>query len=251
MIPPRTVAPRLARNNLLAALSTADRALLALNLEPVMLSKGDILFAPGDEVTAVHFPSDGTIVSLLIATSPGEVVETASIGREGAVGGIVSQGALPAYTQAVVQMSGPAYRLPLVNLQEAKMRSLTLRNLFACYADCLLSQVLQSVACNALHPIEQRCARWLLSTRDRIGGNNLPLTHETLAQTLGIQRTYVSKVLGRFQREGLLKTTRGRIEMIDIDRLESASCECYEQVRHHFDRVLAGVYPANDLSNTA
>ncbi|HUZ66455.1 MAG TPA: Crp/Fnr family transcriptional regulator [Beijerinckiaceae bacterium] len=237
-----------ARNNLLDALQPADRALLAPHLEKVMLSKGDVLFAPGDEVTIVHFPCNATIASLLIAMSPGDMVETASIGREGAVGGIVSQGALPAYTQAVVQIGGPTYRMALASLQEAKARSLTLRNLFARYADCLLSQVLQSVACNALHPIDQRCARWLLSMRDRIGANNLPLTQETLAQMLGIQRTYLSKVFGRFKCEGLVKTTRGRVELIDIDRLEGASCECYGQVKHHFERVLKGVYPEDDLS---
>ncbi|HVB88854.1 MAG TPA: Crp/Fnr family transcriptional regulator [Beijerinckiaceae bacterium] len=249
-MPVRPSSRQTPENNLLAALLPADKALLAPHLERVVLAKGDVLFSPGDEVTTVHFPCDGAIVSLLIAMSPGETVETASIGREGAVGGIVSQGVLPAYAQAVVQMGGPARRLTLTSLQEAKARSITLRNLFACYADCLLSQVLQSVACNALHSIDQRCARWLLSTRDRIGDSSLPLTHEMLAQSLGIQRTYVSKVLGRFQREGVLKITRGRIELANIDRLEDAACECYGQVKHHFEHVLTGVYP-DDLSDTA
>lgn len=238
-------------NNLLAALRLADRALLAPKLEETALSRGDILFSPGDDVTSVHFPCDGAIVSLLVSTRAGDVVETATIGREGAVGGIVSHGCLPAFTQAVVQMSGPAFRLPLASLQEAKSRSVPLRNLFARYADCLLSQVLQSTACNALHQIDQRCARLLLSTRDRIGAASLPITQETLSVMLGIQRTYASKVLARFQREGLVKTSRGRIQIVDEAALAARSCECYEQVKRHFDRVLKGVYPDSDLSNSA
>ena len=134
-------------------------------------------------------------------------------------------------------------------LQTAKAQSPTLRNLFSRYGDCLLSQVLQSVACNALHTIDQRCAKWLLSTRDRVGSDTLRLTHETLAEMLGVQRSYVSKVLGRFYRDKLVRIGRGRVEITDLAGSEQATCECYSRVTRHFERVLSGVYPGIETAS--
>ena len=121
-----------------------------------------------------------------IAMRDGRSAEVATVGREGAVGGVVSSGFLPASTNAVVQIGGPVLRLDALRLQEVKRSSPALRNLFTHYADCLLAQVLQSVACNALHPIESRCLRWLLTFQDRLGTPVLPVTQEMLAEMLGV-----------------------------------------------------------------
>ncbi len=117
-----------------------------------------------------------------------------------------------------------------------------MRNLFTRYSDCLLAQVLQSVACNALHPIEQRCARWLLTLQDRLDTDTLPITQEMLAERLGVQRTYLTRVLKMLQQQGLIAVGRGRITIRDRADMERASCECHAVVKRHFEEVLGAVY---------
>ncbi len=143
-------------NRLIASLKPQDLSLLEPYLEPVVLSRGEILFDAGDDVVATYFPAAGTMASLVLPMADGRTVEAATIGREGAIGGIVSAGHKPAFARAVVQMPGTALRVEAARLDEAKDRSKTLRELIARYADALLAQVLQSVACNALHTIEHR-----------------------------------------------------------------------------------------------
>jgi CRP-like cAMP-binding protein len=235
-----------ANNRLLRALRPVDRELLEPDFKEVSLSRGAVLFEPGEDVRNAHFPCHETIISLLVSMRNGATAETAAIGREGAIGGIVSQGSVPAFTRAVVQIPGPALRLDIGTLNAAKSRSPSLANLFARYADCLLAQILQSVACNALHSIEQRAARWLLGMQDRLGADELPLTQEFFAERLGVQRTYVTRGAGALQSAGLISTQRGRITILDRGRLEQAACECHAAVREHFDRILAGVYPGDD-----
>ncbi len=235
-------------NGLLRALRPVDYALLSPHLERITLERGTVLFQPGEDVRNVYFPCDGAMLSLVVVMENGVTAETAAVGREGALGGIVSQGFVPAFTRAVAQLPGRALRLDAAQLAWAKAHSATLSNLFARYADCLIAQVLQSVACNALHPIEQRAARWLLSTHDRVGNDDLPLTQEFLAEMLGVQRTYVTKVASALQNAGFIRYHRGVVTIVDRPGLEKASCECYGAVREHFDRVLAGIYPdANEL----
>jgi CRP-like cAMP-binding protein len=239
-------------NRLLKQVQSPDDLLIGRWLERIDLQRGETLFEPGDEVEHVHFPCEGTIISLMIGTANGHAVEVLSIGCEGAAGGVVSQGLLPAYTHAVVKIGGPSLRISVVKLQQLKASSPALRNLITRYGDCLLAQVLQLVACNALHALEARCARWLLSVQERLASNELPITQEELAGSLGVQRSYASRVLQHLQSEGLIKMTRGRITILDRDRLMQTSCECYQAVREHFDRVLAGVYPGDkDPDNTA
>lgn len=233
-----------ASNGLLRILNPADHGLLAPHFEKVALPRGAILFEPGEDVRSVHFPVEQTVVSLVVAMRDGASAQTVSIGREGAVGGIVSKGFVPAFAQAVVQIPGPALRLDVSQLNAAKKSSEALANLFSRYADCLVAQLLQAVACNALHPIEQRAARWLLATQDRVG-DDLPLTQELLAEMLGVQRTYVTRVARALQAAGVIRYQRGRITILDRARLEQAACECHAAVRTHFERALAGVYPSD------
>ncbi|WP_455985315.1 Crp/Fnr family transcriptional regulator [Methylorubrum extorquens] len=230
------------RNLLLRSLAAAERRLVASHLEEVRLRTGDVLFESGDDVTHVTFPLDGTVATLLVPLREGRTIETATVGHEGAIGGVVSQGFLPAFNRAVVQIGGAALRVSAARLQTAKQASPVLRNALTRYSDCLLAQVLQSVACNAVHPIEQRSAKWLLTLHDRLGTDTLPVTQELLADMLGVRRTYLSGVLSRLQRQGLIQVSRGRITISNRKALQQAACECHSRVRNHYTEVLGATY---------
>lgn len=239
---PADPAPCLDSNLLLGALRASDRDLLRPHLESVVYAKGATIFEAGNPVTHITFPCEYSVATLLVTTSDGRTAETATVGHEGAVGGIVSQGYVPASTHAVVQIPGPMLRIEAAVLQEIKRQSPTVRDLFARYSDCFLAQVLQSSACNALHPIEQRCLRWLLTLHDRVGSPTLPITHELLAAMLGVQRTYLTRILSTLQDQGLIKVGRGRITVLDRPRMEAASCDCHARVRDHYATVLGAIY---------
>ncbi len=230
-------------NRLLRSLGRADRELLRPHLQPVLLRKGTVLIEAGEDVTRCHFPCDGTIAALVVALPDGTLTETATVGREGAIGGIVSLGQKPAFARAVVQVGGHALSIDSERLEACKEASSSFRDLISRYADCLLAQVLQSVACNALHSLEPRFCRWLLHVHDRTGGSDVPLTQEVLAEMLGVQRTTVTAVAASLHAKGLIQTGRGRIAVIDRPGIESMACACHNAVVEHFERVLPGVYP--------
>jgi hypothetical protein len=233
-------------NNLLRALRPADAAILNPLLEPWIGGRGEVIHEPGDPVRCVYFPCGPSMISYLVVLRDGMAVETALIGREGAVGGIVSKGRLPAFARAEVQFAGPFLRMAIADLEEAKQQSATLGNLFARYADCLAAQVFQSVACNAAHSIEQRTARWLVSAVERTGGSDIPLTQDQLAAMLAVGRSYISRVLRGFKQRGILEVRRGFLNIRNFEELRALACECNESVREHFDEVLSGVYPTED-----
>ena len=232
-------------NNLLRALRPDDLALLKPHLVPRRATRGTVLHEAGDLVEFAYFPCGSALTSYVVLLSSGASVETALIGREGAVGGIVSQGHLPAYSRAVVVLGGEFLRIELTALEEAKSRSLTLRHLFARYADCLLAQIFQAVACNAAHRIEQRAVKWLLTAMEHSGDHEVSLTQEQLASMLGVGRSYVSRVIQLLKQQEVLATRRGGLIVRDMEKLLSLSCDCPEAVRRHFDEVLAGVYPVS------
>jgi CRP-like cAMP-binding protein len=143
-----------------------------------------------------------------------------------------------------VKFGGPVVRLNVSRLDAAKATSISLRHIFARYADCMLAQVFQSTACNAIHSIEQRTAKWIISAMERADGNNMvPLTHEQLATLLGVGRSYASRVIQTFKVQGVLDTRRGAILVRDPDALRLHACLCNEAVKTHFEEVLRGVYP--------
>jgi hypothetical protein len=234
-------------NNLLRSMRDPDYALLAPHCERVERAAGDQLYRPGDNVEIVHFPCGPSLSSFLVSNEDGHDVETILVGREGAVGGIVSFGQLPAYCRITVKYGGPFLQLRASHLEAAKSKSLTLRYLFARYADCLLAQVFQSTACNAIHSIEQRAAKWILASMERTGDHAVPLTHEQLATMLGVGRSYASRIIQAFKLDGTLETRRGSLLIKNIDALKARSCLCNESVKSHFDVVLRGVYP-DDLA---
>jgi len=233
-------------NNLLRELRADDLAILRPKLDDWSAPTGTVLHQPGDAVRFAFFPRGSSLISYLVVFEDGRSIETALVGREGAIGGIVSHGRLPAYSRAEVQRGGAFFRIDLQHLEEAKSRSLTLRYLFARYADCLMAQVFQSVACNASHSIEKRTAKWLLAAVERIGTDDLALTQEQLATMLGVGRSYLSRVIHDLRQSAVIETRRGRIRVLDIDGLRALACECNDAVSRHFDEVLKGVYPAEE-----
>ena len=236
-------------NNLLRRLNDADFALLAPYLTQDESASDDLLYDPGDDVDTVHFPCGASLASYLVPNEDGRDVETILVGREGAVGGIVSLGYLPAYTRITVKFGGTFAHLPITKLELAKTTSISLRNIFARYADCLLAQMFQSTACNAIHSIEQRTAKWIISALERTEGPNIvPLTHEQLATLLGVGRSYASRVIQTFKVEGLVETRRGSLVVRDPDGLRQRACQCNESVKNHFEEVLRGVYPTEAVT---
>lgn len=230
-------------NGLLAALRDEDRALLDPHMSECRFSAGELIYDAGDVVEQCYFPLGPVLCSYLVELDCGSAVETILVGREGALGGIVSSGGLPAYARLHVLHGGQFLRLPTSELDRAKRASAALTDLLARYADCMMAQIFQSIACNAAHSIEERAAKWIVAAVDRIGANDVTMTQEQLASMMGIGRSYASRVLQRFKRDGLLRTRRGGIEVLDRRELKGRACTCNDRVRDHFDRVLAGVYP--------
>jgi Crp-like helix-turn-helix domain len=239
-------------NNLLRRLSPTDYALLAPYIAFENATANELLYNPGDDVQVVHFPCGPSLATFLVPNEDGRDVETVLVGREGAVGGIVSEGFLPAYTRICVKFGGPFVRIPVGKLEAAKLRSPSLRNVFARYADCMLAQIFQSTACNAIHSIEQRTAKWILAAMERTGDErSVPLTHEQLATLLGVGRSYASRVLQSFKAEGILDTRRGSILVRNREGLRLRACLCNDAVKAHFEEVLRGVYPTEEADRSS
>jgi DNA-binding transcriptional regulator YhcF (GntR family) len=237
-------------NNLLRRLSGTDFALIAPYIAHWQAQANDLLYNPGDGVEIIHFPCGPSLASYLVASEDGRDVETILVGREGAVGGIVSQGYLPAYTRIIVKFGGPFARLHVGRLHAAKAKSPTLNNVFSRYADCMLAQIFQSTACNAIHSIEQRTAKWILAAMERTYREDaVSLTHEQLATLLGVGRSYISRVMQTFKAEGVLETRRGSILVRDREALAKRACQCNEAVKNHFEEVLQGVYPTEEAQS--
>ena len=220
-------------NRLLATFPMDLRQTLRDRIEIVHLAAGDTVLRRGTGVASSTFPFGSTMISMIVELGDGRSVEVASIGKEGAVGGIVSCGHAPAFARAEAIVAGPAARVPMAVIEEAKASSGHLRNLFCRYSDYLLAQIMQSVACNSFHTIEQRAARWLLTAQDR-AGDRLELTQEALAGLLGVQRTSINAGVRQLTDEGLITTRRGAIAVIDRARLEARACECYDRVETFF-----------------
>jgi CRP-like cAMP-binding protein len=230
-------------SNLLSALKQKDRALLKPFITECHLSAGEAIYESGEVVRFAYFPRGSALAVFLVLMENGEVVETTMIGREGALGGIVSHGSIPSYARSCVMHEGDFYRISTADLEQVKEQSLQIRHLFARYADCMMAQVFQSVACNASHTIEQRAAKWLCAALDRTGKDEITMTQEQLASMMGIGRSYASRVVQRFKADGIIQTRRGGLKVLDPAGLRARACGCNELVKQHFEMVLKGVYP--------
>lgn len=226
-----------AGNRLLSTFSREARALIEPFGTMVELAPGQMVLERGEQVRSSLFPVGATMISMVVQLSGGRSVEVASLGREGAVGGIVSCGHAPAFSRAEVLVAGPAFKVPMEALEDAKKRSPFIANLFCRYSDYLLSTVMESVACNAFHSIPERAARWLLHVQDR-AGDRIELTQEALAGLLGVQRTTVNAVIKELSAEGLIGTSRGTVRVVDRAGLKRRSCECYQRLADHYSAVI-------------
>ena len=225
------------RNRLLAALRPPEFLSLEPHLKETPLDQGSMLHEQGSQIERVYFPNSG-MVSLLAVMEHGNAVETATIGREGAIGAMSGLGPRHAFTRAVVQMSGSAYQITTARFQEIVKKSAAIREVIVRHNEVLLAQVQQSAACNALHDAESRFCRWLLQSRDRSDSDIVPITQEFLAQMLGVRRTTVNLVAQSLQDSGLLRYRRGRIEIVDREALEERACECYRVVHREIEQYL-------------
>jgi CRP-like cAMP-binding protein len=226
-----------AGNRLLTTFSREARALIEPFGTLVQLAPGEIVLQRGVHVASSLFPIGSTMISMVAELTGGRSVEVASIGREGAVGGIVSCGHAPTFSRAEVLVGGSAFRISMDALEDAKKRSPFIANLFCRYSDYLLAQVMESVACNTFHSISERAARWLLHVQDR-AGDRIELTQEAFAALLGVQRTTVNAVIQDLSAEGLIATGRGTVRVIDRAGLKRRACECYRRLQDHYDAVI-------------
>ena len=220
-------------NALLRAMSAEDFERLRPHLREANLEIGDIVYAPGDPVQTVCWVETG-LLSIVYSNEDGESVETAMVGREGAGGLVEACGGGVSYLTVLVQIEGRGWRAPASVCRELAGQSAAFRDIIWRYSEIMLAEGRQSVVCQALHAAEARCARWLTESRDRSGlGDSLPLTQEYLAAMLGVQRTTVTSVAGALQRRGLIRYSRGRIDVIDAGGLEAAACECRRKLAEH------------------
>jgi CRP-like cAMP-binding protein len=229
-------------NRLLAALEPEDFARLEPHLELVNLTLKQVLYDTGDAICYAYFPHDA-IMSLVNVMEDGHTVEISVFGREGVSGVVSALVTREAFGRYVVQMPGTATRVPYERLNQVRDSSPKLQQLILRYGEALLTQTFQTVACNAVHAVEARCCRWILSMHDRADHDTLPLTHEFLAEMLGVQRSTVSVVTRTFQTAGLIRQSRGGITVRDRAGLEETACECYGRIRQIYQRLLPGTYP--------
>ncbi len=227
-------------NALIDALPGSDRTRISDASEEVTLRMRDTLFTPGSFVRDVYFPLSGTIVSIITVLSDGVGVEMATIGREGTTGANVFLGdARVTNIRAVCQVPGAAMRISADVFREESQHGPFLE-VMQRYTLTLLNQAAQLVACNRLHSTEERCARWLLTTHDRMASDTFPMTQEFLSEMLGVRRPSVTIVAATLQRAGLISYSRGIITITDREGLERASCECYGVFRDEFLRLIEG-----------
>ena len=225
------------QNRFLAAMSASDYSLLHPNLKEVPLEQGDVLQDQGERIQYVYFPLGG-MISLLCVMRDGKAVETAAVGREGTLGSLYGLGASHSFSRAVVQIPGRAARIAGAQFKMALKESERIHDLIHRYRELRLAQTQQCAACNALHGAEARLSRWLLQTSDIIGGDVVPLTQEFLSQMLGVRRTTVTGIARTLQSSGLIRYTRGRIEIRDREKLTRSACECYVALRDHPAQIL-------------
>jgi CRP-like cAMP-binding protein len=226
------------QNRLLRALSPVARQQLLPALERVALNMKDMLIEHDVPIHFVYFPLHG-VVSLISTLADGTMVEVATIGNEGLIGLPLFLRANSLPFTAFVQVPGEALRMEAAAFDRLlREGSEEFSHLLYRYTQALFNQLAQHVVCNRLHPVEQRCARWLLLTHDRVARDEFPLPQEFLAQMLGARRTSVTAVTGRLQQAGLIRYRRGIVRMLDRAGLEAASCECYGVIKQEYDRLL-------------
>ena len=225
------------QNHLLAALSTEDYARLLPNLELVAMPLGLALYESGGHLGYLYFPTT-SIVSLLYVMESGASAEIAITGNEGLVGVSLFMGGESTTSRAVVQSAGNGYRLKVSILKREFALGGQFAHLALRYTQALITQMAQTAVCNRHHSVDQQLCRWLLLSLDRLSSNELTMTHELIANMLGVRREGVTEAAGKLQVAGLIQYQRGKITVLDRPKLERRVCECYRVVKNEFDRLL-------------
>ncbi|MBV9859956.1 MAG: Crp/Fnr family transcriptional regulator [Alphaproteobacteria bacterium] len=224
-------------NHLLRALPPDVSERFEAQLEVLDIELRHSVYEPDRPSEYVYFPLSG-IISIHKKMRDGVAVEVATIGNEGMVGLEIFLGGEQTPASAFCQIAGRAARIGAAAFREAVRDSAPLTALLLRYTQAVLTQIAQSAACNRMHSIDERCARWLLMTHDRVGGDRFELTQEFLAEMLGVRRPSVSIAAGILQRAGFIRYSRGRVEVIDRTGLESAACECYAVIAREYERLI-------------
>jgi hypothetical protein len=230
-------------NALLSVLRDNDRERLVPHLRVFEMNAGDTLHKARDIVHDTWFPCHSALASFCVDAADGATMDVALIGREGAIGGVVSNGDVPAFASAKVRFPGTFLRMKTAALEQAKLDSIALRHWFSRYSDCLFAQVFQSAACSSSHSTLQRAARWLLAGMERVATHEISMTQEQFAEMLGVGRPFVSRVIAKLRADKVIVTRRGSFTVLDEAKLRHLACTCNSLIEEHFDTVLHGIYP--------
>jgi CRP-like cAMP-binding protein len=220
-------------NAILASLSAGDTAALQPHLRPIQLRQKTVLYNAGDVVKSVYFPVTA-VISLVVTLTMGETTESAMVGNDGAVGMAQALDGRIAMSQAIVQLGGDAMVCDPTAFRGAVLQSESLLATVMRHEQTLFAQAQQSTACMANHEVEARLCRWLLRARDLSGSDDLPFTQEFLGEMLGVRRTSVTTVAHALQGAGIVQYSRGKIHIVDVERLKESACECYETVKEQY-----------------
>ncbi|UQR61175.1 Crp/Fnr family transcriptional regulator [Bradyrhizobium sp. C-145] len=224
-------------NAILASLSDSDRTALRPHLKATHLEQKTVLYEAGDIIDAVYFPITA-VISLVVSLATGEMTEAAMVGRDGGFGLASALDGKVAMCRAIVQLGGDAMVCEPAAFKSAAMQSERLISIVMRHEQTLFAQAQQSTACMAHHEVEARLCRWLLRARDLAGSDQLPFTQEFLAEMLGVRRTSVTTVARTLQKAGMVKYSRGKIEIVDIEGISEGACECYETNRAQYQQLL-------------
>ncbi|MFN2493568.1 MAG: Crp/Fnr family transcriptional regulator [Pyrinomonadaceae bacterium] len=226
------------QNRLLAALAPEEFARLQANLEPVSLTLGKVIYESGEQMEYVYFPTTA-IISLLYIMENGATAEIGVVGNDGLVGIALFMGGDTTPNRAVVQSAGRAFKMKAKALKDEFIRAGGFHNLLLRYTQALITQISQTAVCNRLHSVDQQLCRWLLLSHDRLPSDRLIMTHDLIANMLGVRREGVTHAAKRLQDAGYISYVRGDMTILHRQGLEGKVCECYQVVRNEYDRLFA------------
>jgi CRP-like cAMP-binding protein len=225
-------------NRLLANICRDLYSKLAPNLKQVSLEQGTILHHPGETIKNLYFPID-CLLSITVTMIDGSTAEAGMVGNREVIGvNAFMGGRETTQTEYIVQMAGSAIKVDAQLLLEEFDRNKKLRDVLLRYTQALIAQISQTTACNSLHVLDQRFARWLLEAQDRVDSDDLKLTQEFLGHMLGVRRAGVTQAAQKLQENGVIRYQRGRVHILDQQGLEACSCECFQVLREEYDRLL-------------
>jgi CRP-like cAMP-binding protein len=236
------------KNHLLAMLPADEFAHIKKYLEPVSLSLGKVLYESGDRMTHVYFPTTA-IISLLYIMEDGATAEIGIAGNNGLIGLALFMGGETTPNRAVVQSAGKAVRIKAQDLQKEFARGGIFQKILLSYTQSLITQISQTAVCNRLHSVEKQLCRWLLINHDLLQTDKLVMTHELIANMLGVRREGISLAARNLQKKGVITYVRGTITMLDRQALETAACECYQVVMDEYDRLLGQYMPKQNRAS--